>query len=217
MSAGQPNRIPTTVDSPAAQAAARAAEAAAAARVAANAAVAAAANERPHAPPTDAEEIYFSGSPLLGGKPEKVVGLFLLGVLVMLIPVALRLYMGKWPAGIIILIALAIGVVLWIIPAMITKTIRYRISNYRIDFERGLISKDINTLELWHVEDLALHQSIIDRLLGIGTIRIMSRDDTMPDLRMRGVPNARKIFEELKQRIIAVKRQTGVLKVDSGT
>jgi len=45
----------------------------------------------------------------------------------------------------------------------------------------------------------------------------MSHDDTMPDLHMHGIPDARKIFEELKQRVIAVKRQTGVLKVDTGT
>jgi uncharacterized membrane protein YdbT with pleckstrin-like domain len=112
---------------------------------------------------------------------------------------------------------LVIGVLLWIIPYLLTKSIRYRISNYRIDYERGLISKDISTLELWHVEDLSFHQSLLDRILNIGTIRVMSHDDSIPELRMRGLPDGRKIFEELKQRIIAVKRQSGVLKLDTGS
>ena len=105
---------------------------------------------------------------------------------------------------------LAIGFCFWIYVFVIVKSIRYRISNYRIDYERGIISKDINTLELWHVEDIAFHQSILGRILGIGTISVVSHDDNMPDLEMRGLPDARKLLEELKQRIIAVKRRQGV-------
>lgn len=173
--------------------------------------------DRPHAPPTDDESLYYQGSPVLGGQPEKVLGLWLLGTLFLVGPIIIRLTRGVWPLVWMVIAMLVIGIVLWMAGLSLGKAVRYRISNYRIDFERGFFAKDISTLELWHVEDLSFHQSLLDRLLGIGTIRVMSHDDTMPDLRMRGLPNARKLFEELKQRIIAVKRQTGVLKIDSGT
>ena len=93
----------------------------------------------------------------------------------------------------------------------------YRITNYRIDFERGWLSTTIDTMELWHVEDLKFHQSLLERMLSVGTIEIFSHDDTSPNLYMRGIPNARQLFSTLQQRIIAVKRQRGVLKLDSGT
>ena len=96
-------------------------------------------------------------------------------------------------------------------------TIRYRITNYRIDYERGLIGKDIDTLELWHVEDIHFHQTIFDRLLGIGSINVISHDQTTPKLTMHSLPHCRTLFEQLKQRIIAVKRQRGVVKMDTGT
>jgi hypothetical protein len=97
------------------------------------------------------------------------------------------------------------------------RSIRYRITNYRIDYERGILSKTIDTLELWHVEDIHFHQGIIDRIVNAGDITIMSHDDTTPRLDLRGVPNPRPLFESLKQRVIAVKRQRGVIKMDMGS
>jgi uncharacterized membrane protein YdbT with pleckstrin-like domain len=101
-------------------------------------------------------------------------------------------------------------------PWLTTRTVRYRISNYRIDYERGILSKNIDTLELWHVDDISLHQSPLVRLLRVGTIRIVSGDATTPHLSLDGLPTPRPIFEQLKQRIIAVKRQRGVIKMDLG-
>ncbi|MDB5291935.1 MAG: hypothetical protein JWL69_3176, partial [Phycisphaerales bacterium] len=80
-----------------------------------------------------------------------------------------------------------------------------------------LLGKDIDTLELWHVEDIQFNQSILDRLLAIGTITITSHDQTTPILIMHSLPHSRHLFDQLKQRIISVKRQRGVLKVDTGT
>jgi len=173
--------------------------------------------DRPHAPPADDEAVYYHGSPFLGGKPEEVLAFGLVGTLFLLGPIIYKLTAHGWPAQWATLAMLIVGVVLWIIPVVITKSTRYRISNYRIDYERGLIARDISTLELWHVEDIAFHQSFLDRLLGIGTIRVISHDESMPNLYMRGIPDARKLFIELEQRIISVKRQTGVLKLDTGS
>ena len=50
-----------------------------------------------------------------------------------------------------------------------------------------------------------------------GKIKIISHDDTTPLLLLRGLPHPRQIFDSLKQRIIAVKRQRGVIKMDVGT
>jgi len=109
-----------------------------------------------------------------------------------------------------------IGLMFALTPILMTKTYRYRISNYRIDFERGLLSRSIDTLELWHVEDISFHQSLLDRLLGVGTITIISHDDTNPRLELKSLPKPRPLFDMLKQRVIAVKRQRGVIKMDGG-
>jgi uncharacterized membrane protein YdbT with pleckstrin-like domain len=168
----------------------------------------------PHSEPDDREEIYFEGSP-----PKRA---FLGQILICLI-VGLFLIIGgyellhrhwaPWWLGVIIIL---LGVGVPFLPDILAKRVRYRITNYRIDLERGLIATNIDTLELWHVEDLHFHQSILERITNVGVITVIARDETLPRLEMWGIPNPRPLYETLKQRVIAVKRQRGVLKMDPG-
>jgi hypothetical protein len=64
--------------------------------------------------------------------------------------------------------------------------------------------------------DLHFHQSILNRIFNVGAITVLCKDETMPQLQLHGIPNPRPIYEMLKQRVIAVKRQRGVIKMDPG-
>ena len=108
-----------------------------------------------------------------------------------------------------------LGIAVFVAPIIWARTIRYRISNYRIDFERGLLGKTIDTTELWHVDDIRFHQSLIERLLGVGTITVFASDQTTPAMPLRGLPKPREIFDALKARVIAIKRSRGVIKMDA--
>src|SRR5439155_5522206 len=125
----------------------------------------------------------------------------LIGALLIVGSLLLKFMAGAPMPGWLVLVLILIGVVLIAWPIMMLKTVTYRISNYRIDYERGVFSKNIDTLELWHVEDVRLHQSLMDRILNCGTITIVSHDETTPQLQMHGLPNPRPLFETLKQRI----------------
>lgn len=169
----------------------------------------------PHKAPDDTEEIYYEGSPLLRGSLGKGF-LWIFGGL-LLIALSIASPILKWPLPWWACLALAvIGLIFILVPLIRSKTIRYRVTNYRIDYERGLFGKNIDTLELWHVEDLHFHQSLLDRMLDVGTITVLSKDDSMPTLELFGLPNPRPLYETLKQRVIAVKRQRGVVKMDPG-
>jgi len=177
-------------------------------------AIAAGQGTGPHSEPDDREEIYYEGSPPARGHSGRLC-LFALGSIVLLAIAALLFYQHAGPIWLkVILIFIALD--LPAIPVLWAKTVRYRVSNYRIDYERGVLSRQIDTLELWHVEDLHFYQSLLDRILGVGSITIYSRDETMPTLKLVGLPKPRPLYETLKQRVIAVKRQRGVLKVDPG-
>ncbi|HEY1922473.1 MAG TPA: PH domain-containing protein [Tepidisphaeraceae bacterium] len=171
-------------------------------------------NTAPHAEPDDREEVYFQGSPLVRAMAGKLC-LYCLICLALLALAGLLIdkHLVPWWLDLaIIAIALAMP---WI-PWFFAKSIRYRISNYRIDFERGLFTKNIDTMELWYVEDMHFHQSLINRLLNVGAITIIAKDHKMPILQIVGIPNPRPLYETLKQRVIAVKRLRGVLKTDYG-
>jgi membrane protein YdbS with pleckstrin-like domain len=170
----------------------------------------------PHKPADDREEVYYEGPPSLRGELGTLIVAGLIAAVLVAIPIVVWIIKGRvlpiW-AG---LVMFAAAIVVVAVPILITRTTRYRISNYRIDYERGVLSKQIDTLELWHVEDIQFHQSLLERILGVGTIDIMSHDETTPKLLLQAIPNPRPLFESLKQRIIAVKRQRGVIKMDVG-
>jgi len=168
----------------------------------------------PHAPPGDKEEVYFEGSPPVRAYASKV---FLCGlislILLALAALIIHKHLAPWWVVIVIIIA---ALIVPCFPWAFAKRFSYRITNYRIDFERGLLGKTIDTMELWHVEDLHFNQTLMDRIMNVGSITVLSKDETMPKLTIYGLPDPRPIYETLKQRVIAVKRQRGVVKVDEG-
>lgn len=170
----------------------------------------------PHKPADDREEVYFQGSPLLRGDLGRVILFAVIAAILIAVPFLARRYGWFEVTWWMWLVAAVLAILCLVVPMFVVRMTKYRVSNYRIDYERGILSKNIDTLELWHVEDIKFHQSILDRILNVGNITVLSHDDTTPELVLRGVPNARALFDNLKQRIIAVKRQRGVLKIDGG-
>ena len=173
--------------------------------------------DRPHRPTDDAETVYFEGSPLLRAELGSVAAWGLAGVVVL---AAVALNVTRWHAAVpgwAYAAAVVVAVLFLLVPSLLRRTLKYRITNYRIDVARGLLSRTTDTMELWHVEDLRLRQSLLGRMTNVGTITVISHDDTTPSLVLDGLPAPATIFRELEQRVIAVKRQRGVLKVDSGS
>lgn len=166
-------------------------------------------------PSPDVEVVFYEGSPKLRGELALVFQCFVAAAVVIGIGVGLFMFIENFPWwG--LAIAIVIGLLVLILPLLLVRKNRYKISNYRIDYEQGLISKRIDTIELWHVDDVQMRQGVIDRMLGVGTINIHSNDATNPILPLRSLPEPRKLYDAIKQRVIAVKRQRGVIKMDGG-
>lgn len=172
--------------------------------------------DTPHKPAEDKEEIYFEGSPLLRGELGKVVLAAIFAAALVTTSVLLMMYRRDTTQWWVHVILMVLAILCFVIPLLLIRTTRYRVSNYRIDFERGVFSKRIDTLELWHVDDVSFKQSLLDRIFNVGDITVLSDDQTNPRLELYGLPNPRPLFETLKQRVISVKRQRGVIKMDTG-
>lgn len=172
-------------------------------------------------PAQDVEVIFYEGSPKLRGEASLIFKCVVTAIVIALIPFVVAYFRRGnpdhapliWTSVICALLAL----IVLFLPSLLVRKNRYRISNYRIDHEQGLLSKRIDTIELWHVDDVQMIQSITDRILGVGTINVHSNDATSPVLPLRSLPEPRKLYDAIKQRVIAVKRQRGVMKFDGGS
>jgi membrane protein YdbS with pleckstrin-like domain len=92
------------------------------------------------------------------------------------------------------------------------RGLRFRITDAGIDFEHGVLSKEIETIQLWRVRHIDFQQTLFERLFGIANIRVMTTDKSDAELVIRGIPNAREVFERLKD-ALQVARQRQVIGV----
>ena len=168
----------------------------------------------------DDEVVFYEGSPLLRGELGLVALWFAIGLLIAAVPLVWQLAFvqsvddPRPPLWLWLLVPL--GLLVMLVPSLWVKRHRYRITNYRIDYESGILSTNIDTLELWHVNDIRMRQGFLDRIFGVGTITVDSDDRSTPRLELKSLAKPRVLYENLKRRVIAVKRQRGVIKMDMG-
>lgn len=105
----------------------------------------------------------------------------------------------------------ALGLWLYVGGELQRRATHYRISTRSIDVEQGVLSKRIDTLQLWRVRDVMFEQSLSERMLGIGRIRVITHDRSSPDLVLQGLPDARDLFEKLKLAVEGARREGNVL------
>jgi len=107
-----------------------------------------------------------------------------------------------WPVGAGVGMGLAsIGALWWLVMELKRRSIHYRISTRTIDVESGILSKKIETLQLWKVRDIEYNQTMFDRVMNISTIRVIAHDVTDPVVQIYGIPESRSIFDQLKEAI----------------
>ena len=86
------------------------------------------------------------------------------------------------------------------------RSVKFRVTTTVIETERGVLSKRIDVLQLWRVQDVVYRQNLIDRILGIAHIQIVAHDATNPSLEIVGLPASRQLFEQLRD-AIEIQRQ----------
>jgi hypothetical protein len=82
---------------------------------------------------------------------------------------------------------------------------KYKISLRRVETEHGVLAKKVESLELWRVLDVEYTQTVLDRMLDNGRIRLVSTDQTNPELILHGMPDHRKLFELLRDAVQAAR------------
>lgn len=87
------------------------------------------------------------------------------------------------------------------------RSTHVRISTQTIDLERGIVSRNIDTVQLWRIRDIDFEQTVSERMLGIARLRILSHDAMQPELILRGMPGNREVFDRLRD-AIAIARQS---------
>ncbi len=130
--------------------------------------------------------------------------------------VAVAIWRGWGLMGWVLLGCCLIGLWLWLFLLYLCRRLRhyYRLTPETFFHQRGLLIKSTSPIEIIRIDDIALHQTILQRLLNVGTIRILSNDTTDPVLVLKGIPDVQKAFAVIDQARRAERRRRA-LRVDS--
>lgn len=79
--------------------------------------------------------------------------------------------------------------IVWLLRCLST---RLTIDEETILLRRGLLSSDLNEIHHADVKNVRVHQSLIQRLLGVGTLGISSAGQGDIEILVEGIPNPRK-------------------------
>jgi membrane protein YdbS with pleckstrin-like domain len=89
-------------------------------------------------------------------------------------------------------------------------SVHYTLTSQRFIHERGLLWRQQDRIETIDVDDVTVQQGPVQRMLGIGTVRITSSDRTTPEFMIVGIENVRQVAAMIDETRRAERRKRGV-------
>lgn len=112
---------------------------------------------------------------------------------------------------------LAIGLLTLLLIVLRTaelKSIYYEISPDRVEYGRGIFSRKIDNLDMFRVVDLKLHRSLLDCILGVGSVALVTKDNSDPLFEFEKVADPKQLYDVLKKASLDADRKQGVVHLD---
>ena len=123
------------------------------------------------------------------------------------------LAVGKY--RVVVGLGLAVLVVLILLAKMIwLKSISYKVTADRIEWSRGIFERKVDNLDMFRVIDLRLHRSILDCILGVGTVGLITTDKTDPEFAFEKIHKPRQLYDIIKKVSLEADRQRGVIHLE---
>ena len=94
------------------------------------------------------------------------------------------------------------------------KSIHYEVGPDRIEYARGIFSRKIDNLDMFRVTDIKLHRSLLDCIVGVGSVTLVTKDETDPFFDFEKVANPKKLYDLIKQSSLTADRKQGVIHLD---
>ena len=126
--------------------------------------------------------------------PKAMYGHWLVAIVVTLVAIALSIVLPNpitWmAAGVIVpLLWLCIGA-FYLYERL---SVEYTLTSQRFVHQTGILRRTINRVELIDIDDVTVEQGFIERMFGVGTIKVLSSDVSDPKLLLRGIDDVKRV------------------------
>jgi membrane protein YdbS with pleckstrin-like domain len=144
--------------------------------------------------------------------PKAMIGTWILCALVSVAIVVAGLVLAFEP--LVWLLAGAVLLIVWLVPLASLLwnrlSVRYRLTNQRFFHERGVLRRVTDRIEVIDMDDISVEQGIIERTMGVGSIRITSSDRSDPKLILKGIDDVNRVATLLDDARRAERSRRGV-------
>jgi hypothetical protein len=89
-------------------------------------------------------------------------------------------------------------------------SVHYLLTSQRFIHESGVLRRLTNRIEVLDMDDISFEQGLVERLMGVGTIRIFSSDVSNPQLFLRGIENVAEVSNLFDNTRRAERRKRGL-------
>jgi uncharacterized membrane protein YdbT with pleckstrin-like domain len=89
-------------------------------------------------------------------------------------------------------------------------SVKYRVTSQRLFHELGILRRVTDRIEIIDIDDVTVEQGLVERMLGVGTIRVTSSDRTTPELFMPGIDDVKQVADTIDQARRAERQRRGL-------
>ena len=154
----------------------------------------------------NSEQVFFEGHPswrsMLGLHLKGLLAAILAGVLAGLITAVAS---GSVSVLWVIAAVLAVFVIVSVIALYRRRRTTYKITNQRLTIQTGVASRELHETRLERVQNVNSRQSMLERLLGVGTVDFDTAGSASFDFSFRGVAHpdriVRTVDRALRERV----------------
>jgi hypothetical protein len=94
------------------------------------------------------------------------------------------------------------------------KSIRYRVTIDRIEWSRGIFERRIDNIDMFRIVDLRLYRTILDCILGIGTVVLITSDKTDPEFKFEKIRRPKRLYDIIKDSSLDADGKRGVIHLE---
>jgi len=172
------------------------------------------------------ENILFAGRPSLWGMAGALIkGMIILGAAVFLLvwpienlswfelsdnqAIAFAEYRMIGGVGLAIVVVLVL-----LFKVLKLKMTRYEVTTDRIEWSRGILDRRVDNLDMFRVIDLKLRRSLLDCIVGIGTVALVTTDKTDPEFEFEKIKDCRRLYDIIKNASLEADKRSGVIHLE---
>jgi membrane protein YdbS with pleckstrin-like domain len=148
-----------------------------------------------------------------GYSPKAMSGAWCLCALVSIVLLIIGCFwVGTKPWPWIIILLIIIGFWGYNLIKMLHRrlSVSYVLTNQRFIHESGVLRRITDRIEVIDIDDITFEQGVVERIVGVGTIKIASSDHTHPELLLYGIENVSQVSGLIDDTRRAERRRRGL-------